>query len=241
MEFRIVNSELVYQGFFKLTRLQLEHRLFSGAMSAVLSRELFDRGDAVSLLPYDPFTDTVLLVEQFRMGAQDDPRGPWLIEPIAGMVESGEQPQAVAVREAQEEAGLELGELIPVAEYYCSPGGCNEKIYMYCAQADLSQTFHHAVHGLQAEGEDIRVHLMQVSELEARLHAGEFNTAMTLIAVQWLLLNRSRLRDRWLTGKRHIKAEGAISYHYANDADAERSVKKMMGKYRVALDILKDR
>lgn len=241
MEFRIVSSESVYRGFFKLTLQRLEHRLFSGAMSAVLTRELFDRGDAVALLPYDPFTDTVLLVEQFRMGAQDDPDGPWLIEPIAGMVEPGEQPLAVAVREAQEEAGLELGELIPVAEYYCSPGGCNEKIYMYCAQADLSQTPHHAIHGLQAEGEDIRVHLIPFSELEARLHAGEFNTAMTLIALQWLLLNRAQLRECWLAGRYYARAEGASLNYFASDADVERSANKMMNKYKDALDILKDR
>lgn len=197
MDYRLVSQKSLYYGFFKLDRYDVEHRLFDGQMGAVVRRELLERGDAVAVLPYDPVLDEALLVEQFRIGAKDDPAGPWLIEPIAGMIDAQEAPLDVAKREAQEEAGCTLRSLTPIAEYYCSPGGCTEKVYLYCAQADLSLVKNHSVHGLKEEGEDIRVHRLPMSELQAMLMAGRLNTAMSLIATQWLVMHRLRLRAEW--------------------------------------------
>lgn len=181
-----------------MSRVQFEHELFQGDVSGLLSRELFDRGDSVALLPYDPVLDEVLLVEQFRLGAVREGEGAWLIEPIAGMIEVDERPEEVARREAKEEAALEIEALRLISEYYCSPGGCNEKIFLYCAQADLSQALHHDVHGLAEEGEDIRVHRLSVDALRKWYETGAINSAMTLIAVQWLLLNHTELQRGWL-------------------------------------------
>jgi ADP-ribose pyrophosphatase len=120
------------------------------------------------------------------------------VETIAGMIEPGETPEEVALREAVEEANCAVDQLIPIAEYYCSPGGCSEKVYLYCARTCVSQMVNGSVHGLQHEAEDIRLHLVAFDELVENYRAGHYQTAMTLIAVQWLLLHRDHVRNVWL-------------------------------------------
>lgn len=105
---RLEQDEPLYQGFFRLHRLTLSHPRFEGGRVRV-QREIFDRGDAVCVLLYDPLADAVVLVEQFRAGALGKVDSPWLLELVAGMVEAGESAEAVARRESVEEAGVELG------------------------------------------------------------------------------------------------------------------------------------
>lgn len=114
----IIEREQCFSGFYRLDRLQLRHRLFSGGMGRQLERELFVRHDAVCVLPYDPRRDEVVLIEQFRVGAIGKVDNPWLIELVAGLIDKNEQPEEVARREAIEEAGLEVGELWPVTTYF---------------------------------------------------------------------------------------------------------------------------
>jgi len=76
-------TETAFQGFFKILRYRLRHRLFSGGWSEFMSRELFERGDAVAVLPYDPRLDKIGLIEQFRIGALAAEQGPWCVEVIA--------------------------------------------------------------------------------------------------------------------------------------------------------------
>jgi ADP-ribose pyrophosphatase len=118
--------EVCHDGVFRLERYRLRHALFRGGMSAPLSRELFERGHAVAVLPYDPRTDVVVLIEQFRVGALARVGGPWLVEIVAGVIDGEEAPEVVARREAIEEAGLELGRLEKICRFYVSPGGTSE-------------------------------------------------------------------------------------------------------------------
>src|SRR5699024_5557351 len=127
----VEQRERCFQGFYRLDRLDLKHRLFAGTMGPTITRELFVRPDAVCVLPYDPHSDTVVLVEQFRIGALDKSAEPWLLEIVAGLIDSDERPEDVARREAREEADLELHELLPVMSYYPSPGGSDERVYLY--------------------------------------------------------------------------------------------------------------
>ncbi|MEZ0197918.1 NUDIX domain-containing protein, partial [Pseudomonas qingdaonensis] len=104
--FEIIERANCFQGFYKLDKLRLRHELFAGGMGREISRELFVRHDAVCVLPYDPARDEVVLIEQFRVGALDKVANPWLIEMVAGLIDKDEQPEEVAHREAEEEAGL---------------------------------------------------------------------------------------------------------------------------------------
>lgn len=121
--FEVVQRDNAYQGFYKLDRVQLRHELFDGGMSPVINREIFVRHDAVCVLPYDAQRDEVVLIEQFRVGAMGRTDNPWLVEMVAGLIDKDEQPEEVAHREAEEEAGLTFSALRPITKYFPSPGG----------------------------------------------------------------------------------------------------------------------
>ena len=104
------------------------------------------------MLLYDPVNHLVGLVEQFRLGAMDETQGPWQFEVVAGMMRRDETPQ-VAVRELQEETGVEVEKLIPICDYLVSVGGTDEKMHMYCGLVDLSGKG--GIFGLEGESEDI--------------------------------------------------------------------------------------
>ncbi len=191
----IVEREACFRGFYQLERLHLRHRLFAGGMGKVISRELFVRHDAVCVLPYDPQRDCVVLIEQFRVGALDKSLNPWLIELVAGLIDKDEQPEQVARREAVEEAGLELAELWPLTQYYPSPGGSDERVHLYVGRCDSRGAG--GVHGLEEEGEDIRVLVWSLDEALAAVENGRIDNAASIIALQWLALNRAKLRERW--------------------------------------------
>lgn len=195
MKWSILDKKLLYRGFFTLNRFDLKHDLFDGGESKPLLRELIDRGQAAAVLPYDPVRDEVVLIEQFRIGAYADPTGPWLIEVIAGLREPGEAVDALIHREAMEEAGCTISDLLHLFRYYSSPGGSNEEIDLYLARTDTTGLG--GICGLDEEGEDIRVLVMKSDAAFDLLERGRIDSAMPIIALQWLQLNRDKIRRRW--------------------------------------------
>ncbi|MBB3062054.1 NUDIX domain-containing protein [Microbulbifer rhizosphaerae] len=192
----IVSREAVFEGFFTMQKLRLRHRLFRGGWSSEIERELFVRGAAVGVLLYDPVHELVALTEQFRIGALDRPEGPWCLEVVAGMVEESESLEAVARRELQEEAGLEVEQLHYIRSYMPSPGGSSERLHLFCALADLRGAEGHF--GLDNEHEDIRLRVLPLQAvfdvLESHTEAGgPIDNAATVISLQWLQLNRARM------------------------------------------------
>lgn len=191
----VLGDTSAYDGFFKVRELQLRHRKFDGSWSPTLRRELVLRHDAVGVLIYDPHRDEIALVEQFRVGAMKRNSNPWLLELVAGLIDSDEDAEQVARREAIEEAGCAVSEMELVCEYFSSPGGNNEYFYLYCGHCDLQNAG--GVFGLPEEGEDIRVHVFAVDAALQMLQRGEMHNAHTIIALQWLQLHRQRLREQW--------------------------------------------
>ncbi len=187
-DMQLLAEEVGYRGFFRLLRLRLRHRLFAGGWSQEITRELFDRGHAAAVLPYDPVRDEVVLVEQFRVGAVYAEGNPWLLEIVAGIVEEGESEEAVVRREALEEAGLTLKTLTRAMSYFSSPGGCSERITVFIGEVDASEAASHA--GLASESEDIRVHRLPREQAMQWLAEGRIDNAASVIALQWLELQR---------------------------------------------------
>ncbi|MCL2914398.1 ADP-ribose diphosphatase [Shewanella corallii] len=187
----IIETKPLYQGFFKMNLYRFRHRLFVGGWSDVVSREVFERGHAVVVLPYDPVTDKVVLIEQLRFPALETCDNPWLLELVAGMIEEGETPEDVARRELIEEAGIEALSLQPINSYLASPGGSTERFYGYLATVDADKA--HGLHGLDEEHEDIRVVVMDRQDAYNALQAGRIDNASTLIGLQWLQLNYQTL------------------------------------------------
>jgi ADP-ribose pyrophosphatase len=183
-----------YANFFAVEEYDLSFRRFDGSMSQVVNRATFISGDAVTVLPYDPVRDRVLLIEQFRAGpfARGD-AAPWQLEAIAGRIDPGETAEEAARREAVEEAGLQLDELLPIAQYYPSPGAKTEFLYSYLALADLPDGVA-GVFGVEGEAEDIRGHLVPFDRLMELVASGEASNAPLILTALWLQRERGRLR-----------------------------------------------
>jgi ADP-ribose pyrophosphatase len=191
----IVSKETLFRGFFKMVKYTFKHRLFEGGWSQPIEREMFERGHAAALLPYDPVRDEVVIVEQIRVGALEH-ENPWQYEIVAGIIDTDESPQDVARREAMEEAGVEVGSVLPITSYYPSSGGCSEKldVFVGCVDATTAK----GVHGLDYEGEDIRVQVMSREAAYQLVKDGVFENGATIIALQWLQLNYQELQSEWI-------------------------------------------
>jgi len=184
---KVDKHEVLFKKYFQLEEYAISHDLFAGGQSQVFTREIFERGSVVALLPYDPVRRKVVLIEQFRIGAIEDEVTPWLWESVAGVVETGEENDEVAIRESREEAGCEVKQLHKIFRYYVSPGGTTERCTLYCGIVD-SQGLG-GIHGLPDENEDIRVEVVDVEEVYRWLDEGIIKSSATIIALQWLRLN----------------------------------------------------
>ena len=199
----VTEKSNAYQGYFRIDRYRLKHRLFEGGWSGEVMREVFERGHAVAVLPYDPDLDQLVFIEQFRAGAHaalaspwfGEDVSPWLVECIAGIIEEGETPENVARRETMEEADCQIQDIVPVCHYLVSPGGSSESVFVFCGRVDAADAG--GIHGLSEEHEDIRVTAVPTKEAFDWLESGKIINAMTLIALQWFKLNYPNLRERW--------------------------------------------
>jgi len=190
----IISKERLFRGFFQMVKYTFKHRLFAGGWSEPIERELFERGHAAALLPYDPVKDQVVLVEQIRVGALEH-ENPWQLEIVAGIMDADESVEQLVKREAMEEAGVEVGNIVPVTSYYPSAGGCSERLDVFVGQVDSSAAG--GVHGLEYENEDIRVHVFSRKEAYQMVKNGKIENGASIIALQWLELNREELLSQW--------------------------------------------
>ena len=202
----MTNNEVVvtertspYRGYMRLDHYRLKHTTFDGEWSNSLSREVLERGHSVSVLPYDPFKNEVVLIEQFRIGAYAAPQtSPWQIECVAGLIEPHQLPVDTAHRETHEETSLRILDLEPIHTYLSSPGCTTETIQMFCGHVDAGEVG--GVHGLAHEGEYIRVFSTPVEEAFDWLANGRIENGMTIIALQWLKLNLIQIQSKWRIG-----------------------------------------
>jgi ADP-ribose pyrophosphatase len=183
----------------RIDTFRFRHRLFSGEWSAERNYDVLRRGQAVAIVLYDPDHDRVVLVEQFRLPALVAGSSPWQLEVAAGLIDTDETPQAVAVRETHEETGLALiGEPIPIQRYLSSAGNSDEGVVLFCGRVDSTAAA--GVHGLPEEHEDIRVVVKTLAEVEVLLDTGAIESGHTLIGLYWLLRHRDHLRRLWSVG-----------------------------------------
>jgi ADP-ribose pyrophosphatase len=190
----VVSKQTVFKGFFEMVQFRFKHKRFEGGWSALIDREMFVRGDAAAMLPYDPITDQVVLIEQIRVGALEHSH-PWQIEIVAGIVDKQESIEELVCREAVEEAGVAVKQLVPITRYYPSSGGCNERISVFVGHVDATQAS--GVHGLESEGEDIRVSVVSRERAYQMVESGEIENGASIIALQWLQLNYQKLKQQW--------------------------------------------
>lgn len=201
---KVIERLRPFDGYFKIDRYTVQHRLFEGGWSEPFTREVFERGHAVAILLYDPDLDQLVFVEQFRIGAHaarslspwwDGSFSPWLVECVAGIIDEGETPEGVARRESEEEAGCTVIDLVPIQRILASPGGSSETVFAFCGRVDATKAG--GIHGLDAENEDIRVVTVPAAEAFEWLDAGRIVHSISIIAIQWFRHNHRHLRAKW--------------------------------------------
>jgi ADP-ribose pyrophosphatase len=195
-KFEIIKEITAFDGFFSVKKIDIRHTLYKGGWSPTISREVFHRGNCAAVLLYDPLRDEVVMIEQFRMGAIQLPaEQAWLLEIVAGAIEPGETAEAVAYRESLEEANCEIDTLIKINEFFTSPGGTSELLTLFCGKVNSQDVG--GLHGLESENEDISVTAMTFDQAYQLLLDGNIVSAIPIIALQWLYINRTQLRQEW--------------------------------------------
>lgn len=193
-DIELLEVKSVFDGFFTMNEYRFKHKLFNGGWSGEVKREVFERGNAVVVLPYDPKTDQVVLIEQIRIPVIHSGKSPWLLELVAGMIEPGEVAIDVAHRELLEESGLSAKQVHHISSYFSSPGGTSEQFDFFWGEVDASLA--KGVHGLDDEDEDIQVHVMSREQAFTLVKNGIINNASTVIGLQWLELNYLCLQNK---------------------------------------------
>lgn len=191
----ITQENTLFHGFFQMKEYRLRHRLFAGGWSGEIQREIFERGHAAAILLFDPKQDAVVLVEQFRLGAHLADCAPWQLEIVAGMIDTDETAESVALRETEEEAGLTVQRVRPMLNYLSSPGGTSERLSLFIGEVDSTQA--QGLHGLEDEGEDIRVQVVGRQQAYEWVELGKIENAATVIALQWLQLHLTEIQQAW--------------------------------------------
>lgn len=192
----VVDRKRAYDGYLKVDVYRLRHKRFDGSWTDVLPpREVCVRGQAVGVLLYDPDRDSVVLIEQFRVGAASVGGPAWLTEIVAGLIDRDETPDDVARREAKEEAGCTVLEMEKICDYFPSPGAYDERVTVFCGRVDCTGIG--GIGGLVEEHEDIRVTVVPTDEAIRRLDENTLNNSISIIALGWLARHRESLRARW--------------------------------------------
>jgi len=192
---KILEERTLHQGFLLVKEYHLQHKLFAGGWTERFTREIIKRQSAAAVLPYDPILDKIVLIEQFRIGGLEKTQNPWFIEIVAGLLEAGESPEELVYREAIEEAGVVLQDLLPICDYLVSPGASDEHITLFCGKVDASNAG--GIHGLPEEHEDIRVSVVSSSEAFDMVRQGKIKNAVCIIALQWLQLHLDEVKTKF--------------------------------------------
>ncbi len=192
---RSYKKRIVYDGFFSVEEHDLSYSKFDKTQSEVVTRGAIISSAAVIVLPYDPVNDRILLVEQFRTGpyVRGD-KNPWVLEPIAGLIELNETPEEAGLREAEEEACLKLKYLELVAQSYPSPGISTEFFHQYIGIVSLPERTD-LISGLKSESEDIRSHIFCFTDFCEMINKGKITVGPAILLGLWLSNNRQKLKD----------------------------------------------
>ena len=181
----IEDKRYILDDFFKVEEAFLQFELFNGKMSATVRRFSLERGNSVAVLALNLYTEKLSLIRQFRYPTYKNGHG-WIIETIAGMINSDETPEEAARREVQEETGLSIAALEHISTFYPSPGGSSELIHLYYSEVSGVSTMNNKSGGIVNEGEDIYSLEISLDDALGKIRSGEILDAKTIIGIYWL-------------------------------------------------------
>jgi len=195
-DIQIYNKKLMHRGYCNVYNYELKQYLFNNTWSSTFSRELIIKSNAIGALLYDPTLDKVILIEQLRVPILENNFSPWLVEIVAGNINTNESAEIALVREIKEETNLQILTCIPIIEYFPSPGYSNEKIKLFCARVNATNVS--SFSGLINEYEDIKIHVISTADSFTAIDNGEINNAAAIISLQWLKLNLTKIKHMWI-------------------------------------------
>jgi ADP-ribose pyrophosphatase len=197
----ILSDDTVWNGRFTLHVIKFRNRRFDGAMSGVRTWELLCRGRAAAVVPYDPVTDKVVVIDQFRLPALAAGMDPVMTELCAGLCDGDDTAEQTILREAHEEMGLEVSDLHRIGAFLLTPGGSEEHCTLFAGRVHVGATGPGGLmgyHGLASENEDIRVRALPAQTAIDNALAGVYPNSVTTIGLLWLAARRAWLREKWL-------------------------------------------
>jgi ADP-ribose pyrophosphatase len=193
----LLSTEVLADRRFRYELLTLRTETFAGELSEPFKREALRSGEAVVVLLYDPGTQQIVLIDQFRIAAfLNHLPSPWILECVAGLVDEGETKEAAARREVKEETGCDVKKMEYIGAYLSSPGLSDEMVTIYVGEVEAARAG--GVHGHVAEGEDIRTVVLSVDESLAAMDHGAVVNVMAQVALLWFARHGVALRQRWL-------------------------------------------
>ena len=183
---RIKDERVLSHARYLLKNITFDYRRGNGEWQTQ-TREVYDRGNAATLLPYNLANRTVVLVRQFRYPAYVNGYDDLIIETAAGMLDDASPEERIRA-EVEEEAGYRLHDVRKVFEAFMSPGAVTEKIHFFVAEYDPSMRIGDGG-GLVDEGEDIEVLELAIDEALAMIADGRIADAKTIMLLQYAALN----------------------------------------------------
>ncbi|GEO84575.1 MULTISPECIES: NUDIX domain-containing protein [Alphaproteobacteria] len=187
----ILKDETLWKGWSHFRRIVFDY-IRPDDSKVKLTWEVFDRGEAVAILLYDPQRRVVVMVRQFRIPVYLMGSHPFLLEVPAGSMEQGEDAAETVCREAMEETGYRVDQPRHLFSAYTSPGAVTEKVHFYFAQINAEQKVADGG-GLAEEHEDIEIVEVSLDAALAMVGDGRICDAKTIMLLQWAALNPAAL------------------------------------------------
>lgn len=182
VETEISGRSVLSEGFRRMVRFVLRHRMHDGGWSNAMTRDIHEGAKVAAVIAWDPGRDRLVLIRQYRAAAHLATGIGSLVEIVAGGVEDGEEPAASARRELEEETGLAATAMIPCLEFLPSPGITTEHAYLFLAGVDSANLPETAG---EDEDEDIQPLVVPVEEALDAARAGTFRNGFALLALNW--------------------------------------------------------
>jgi len=187
---QVHGPELLARGYRPYERFRVT---LPNSDAGVHERDIVRVGKVVAIVAVDLARDEIVLVREFRIGAHLATGKGDLVQVPAGRVEKDEPLIEAARRECLEETGVEPGKLVELFGVMPSPAMSDEHHTYFLAAVDASQVPERA--GLAAEREETRPIRVKIDDALAALASGSMQYGAARFGLQWLEINRSRLKE----------------------------------------------
>lgn len=183
---RNIVRHILADSWYVLNKYCFEYKALDGTWQ-YQEREAYDRGNGATVLLYNPFSQKVILTQQFRMPTyvNGNPDG-LMIEACAGLLD-GDDPYSCIIREVEEETGYRVKEVRKLFEVYMSPGSVTEMIHFFIAPYTDEDKVSEGG-GLAHEQENIEVLEMPFDTAYNKIQSGEIKDAKTIMLLQYAKL-----------------------------------------------------